>query len=320
MRGWKTALGAALTVVAGATFVACSGGGANSGNQAKAATPVATQFAPVVAASELVVGQNRFALGIIDQKTGQPVPDAATRFRFLKMESANQATPKSEADAKFIAPARDAGISGVVLHQHADGSAHPHVNVETDVGVYVAPVTFDQPGDWAVEATFTTKDGRPGKVVTGFKVTPQSQTPAVGSQAPRSKNATAADVTDVTQISTAIDPTPALYQETVDGAIAAGRPALVAFVTPGYCSTRFCGPAYEVVKKLIPTYGDKAALIHIEIYKDPLTKTLAEPVKEWKLQSEPYIFVIDRNGVITAKFEGPVSLAELDDAMKKVTS
>jgi hypothetical protein len=30
--------------------------------------------------------------------------------------------------------------------------------------------------------------------------------------------------------------------------------------------------------------------------------------------------VVDRNGIITDKFEGPVSLAELDEAMRKVTS
>ncbi len=36
--------------------------------------------------------------------------------------------------------------------------------------------------------------------------------------------------------------------------------------------------------------------------------------------TEPYIFVIDRGGIITAKFEGPVSFAELDAALKQVTS
>jgi len=45
----------------------------------------------------------------------------------------------------------------------------------------------------------------------------------------------------------------------------------------------------------------------------------ADAVTEWKLLSEPYLFVLDRGGVITAKFEGPVSLAELDAALAKVT-
>lgn len=312
-------------VALGLVLAAC--GGSSDSNEAAAPTAPATGaaaaapttgYGPVVAASELVVGENRFVLGIIDNATGQPLPDATVHFRFFTLQG-NQGTLKSEADARFIAPARDAGVSGIVEHRHADGSVHPHANVEADVGVYVARATFDQPGPWAVEASFATRDGKEGSIAARFEVKPESVTPAVGSPAPRTKNLTAADVTNLSEIDSAIEPVAALHQESVAGAIAAGKPALVAFVTPGYCSTRFCGPTYELVKKLIPVYGDKAALIHIEIYKDPINKVVADPVKEWKLQSEPYIFVLDRNGIITDKFEGPVSYAELDQALKKVT-
>jgi hypothetical protein len=46
----------------------------------------------------------------------------------------------------------------------------------------------------------------------------------------------------------------------------------------------------------------------------------ADAVAEWKLQSEPYLFVLDRTGIITATFEGPVSLAALDAALARVMS
>ena len=316
-----------LTAGVGIILAAC-GGSSESKEEAAVTTTAATAaraaeqktgFAPVVAASELAVGQNRFLLGIIDQATGQPVPDATVHFRFFTLQG-NQGTLRSEADARFIAPARDAGIAGVIQHRHADGSMHPHANIEADVGVYMARVTFDQPGPWGVEASYTTRDGTEGKLTTRFEVLPQPTTPAIGSQAPRTKNPTARDVRDLSQIDSAVEPVAALHQESVADALAAGKPTLVAFITPGYCSTRFCGPAYEVVKKLIPTYGDKAALIHIEVWKDPINKVPADAVTEWRLKSEPYIFVVDRNGVITDKFEGPVSLAELDEALRKVTS
>jgi hypothetical protein len=296
-----------------------SSGAQRTAASATQASQPRTGFGGVVAASELVVGENRFVFGIIDNATGQPVPDAQVRFRFFTVQG-NQGTLKSEADGTFIAPARDAGVAGIIQHKHADGTDHPHANVEADVGVYIATATFDQAGDWGVEAAFRTKDGKEDKATVPFKVLPQATTPAVGAQAPRTKNPTARDVKNLTEISSAIDPTPALYQTTVADAIAAGKPALVAFVTPGYCSTRFYGPAYEVVKKLLPTYGDKAALIHIEIWKDPIKRVPADAVAEWRLQTEPYIFVIDRNGAIAAKFEGPVSLAELEAALAKVTS
>jgi hypothetical protein len=318
---WRAAvvLGACALATA---LVACSGTApppAQPGSGATSATAPKEPFAPVVAVSELAVGDNRFALGIIDQATGQPLPDARVRLRFFTVQG-NQGTFRSEADAAFVAPARDAGVPPLVPHRHPDGSIHQHVNAEADVGVYVANVRFEQAGDWGVEALFQTADGREGRVAVPFKVAEQPSTPAIGSHAPRTRNLTARDVKDLSEISSAIDPVPAFHQESVAEAIAAGRPALVAFVTPGYCSTRFCGPAYEVMKKLLPAYQDKAALIHVEIYKDPLTKTYNDAVREWRLQSEPYFFVVDRNGIITAKFEGPTSLAELDEALRKVTS
>ena len=317
---------ALAVAITGIVLVAC--GDASQSNEAappqapttRTAQAGATQpFAPVVAVSERTVGENRFALGIIEQPKNQPLPDAQVHFRFFTVQG-NQATLRLEADARFVAPARDAGIAAVIQHRHADGSMHPHTNAEADVGVYVANVQFDRPGDWGVEATFRTADGREGRVTAPFKVLEQSTTPRVGDPAPRTRNLTVRDVKDLSQLDSSAEPSPLLHQETVADAIAAGRPALVAFITPGYCTTRFCGPAFEIVKKLVPKYGEKAALIHIEVWKDPLNKVPADAVVEWRLQSEPYIFVIDRNGTITAKFEGPVSLAELDEALHKVTS
>ncbi len=321
-------------IVAVVLITACGSRGSDSASrQAPAATaspasgasasPAATgasasPFAPVVASSDLAVGHNRFSLGITDQKTNQPLPDARVHFRFFTLKG-DQGTLRSEADARFVAPARDAGVTGIIQHRHPDGANHPHANVEADVGVYVADVQLDQPGSWGVQATFTTADGRQGQVNAGFDVLARSISPAIGAPAPRTRNLTIRDVKNLSEIDTAIEPDPALHQTTVADAIAAGKPVLVAFVTPGYCQTRFCGPTYELVRKLVPTYGDKAALIHIEIWKDPIAKTPFEAVAEWKLQSEPYIFVVDRAGNIAAKFSGPVGLAELDQAMAQVS-
>ena len=313
-------------IALGTVLASCGGSSEPKQVETPAGQAASTQAAPprtghggVVAASDLVVGENRFSLGIIDNDSGQPVPDAQVRMRFFTVQG-NQGTLRAEADGRFIAPARDAGVSGIIEHKHPDGTTHPHANVEADVGVYVAHVRFDQPGNWGVEAAFRTREGQEGKVTVPFTVLPEATTPAVGTPAPLTRNPTARDVPDLSRIDSAVEPVAALHQISVADAIAAGKPALVAFITPGYCATRFCGPTYELVKKLIPTYGDKAALIHIEVWKDPINRVQADAVTEWRLKSEPYLFVVDRNGVITDKFEGPVSLAELDEALRKVTS
>ena len=39
-------------------------------------------------------------------------------------------------------------------------------------------------------------------------------------------------------------------------------------------------------------------------------------MNDWYLQSEPWVFVIDADGIITARFEGPASPEELTTAVE----
>ena len=56
--------------------------------------------------------------------------------------------------------------------------------------------------------------------------------------------------------------------------------------------------------------------IHVEIYEDnDPTKGENGWVREWKLPSEPWVFVVGADGTIAARFEGTVSVRELDDAV-----
>jgi hypothetical protein len=56
--------------------------------------------------------------------------------------------------------------------------------------------------------------------------------------------------------------------------------------------------------------------IHVEVYaKNDPANGYNRWMKEWGLQSEPWVFVVGRDGRITAKFEGSVSVQELTDAV-----
>jgi hypothetical protein len=108
---------------------------------------------------------------------------------------------------------------------------------------------------------------------------------------------------------------------------------LVAFVTPAFCQTRFCGPVMEEV--VIPTseaYGDRIEIIHIEPFDlqaardgsfltsvDGGSIYLPAPiVSEWGLLTEPFIFVIDPDGTVAAKFEGIMEAEEVAAALDLV--
>jgi hypothetical protein len=114
----------------------------------------------------------------------------------------------------------------------------------------------------------------------------------------------------------------------VADALEAGKPLVVTFATPAYCQTRFCGPVVDNVKEVRAEFVDDVNFIHIEPFVldeegrlVPGTQgapAVTEPMQLWRLQTEPWIFVIDAEGVITARFEGAASTDELRRAIGEV--
>ena len=97
-----------------------------------------------------------------------------------------------------------------------------------------------------------------------------------------------------------------------------GKPQLIVFATPQFCTSRMCGPVVDIVRTLLPAYGKRVAFTHQEIWQDFASKKAFSTVDEWGLQSEPWIFVVDGEGIIRAKFEGLVSQVELEAALQQI--
>jgi hypothetical protein len=270
--------------------------------------------------SEYVLGENRFAFGLLSPETGAPIVDATVHLRFYELGDGEAL--RFEADAISRVPARDAGIQEQVEHRHADGSVHTHFNVGEEVGVYTAMVSFDKQGEWGVEIEIEKPDADIEETLTPrFVVTNQATTPPVGFDAPRSENRTVDDVDDITLIDSSANPSEEMHTVTIKEAIEAGRPVLVLFAVPGFCTSRLCGPELDIMRKLYPEWKDRVEFIHVEFYDDPGTnRIVSQAAQEWGLRTEPWFFLIDANGKIAAKFEGPTSMDELVDAMTRVTS
>ena len=105
---------------------------------------------------------------------------------------------------------------------------------------------------------------------------------------------------------------------TFDDAIAQGKPQLIVFATPQFCTSRMCGPVVDIVRSLIPTYGKRVAFIHQEIWQDFADKKVFPTIEEWRLITEPWIFVVDGQGIIRAKFEGLVTTREVESALQQI--
>ncbi len=187
--------------------------------------------------------------------------------------------------------------------------------------IYVAKVSTPTPGKYWILAKPT--GGREIQALGNLVVRKHAKAPEVGDRAVPSRNPTldaGAPAASVRAATTAEPPDLNLLRTTVAAAMGANRPFVVTFATPLYCQTRTCGPVVQVAQSVARDWQSKGVdFIHIEIYEDnDPSKGTNRWVGEWKLPTEPFTFVVDRNGVIRTRLEGAFSAAELEAAVSKV--
>ena len=184
-------------------------------------------------------------------------------------------------------------------------------------GLYVAAVQLDQAGTWGLEVSGTAGGQTLAVARVRFDVKATPDTPAIGSPAPRSNNPTRRDVDDIKKIASEATPC-SMHELSIAQAIELKKPVVVSFTTPGFCATQYCAPQLQATQALQAKMGDRASFVHVEIFKDPNTRTVWETVTEWKLATEPWTFLIDRAGLVTDKFEGPAPADELEAALSRL--
>ncbi len=187
-----------------------------------------------------------------------------------------------------------------------------------DVGkgqkIYVADLDISGPGKYFLlaEPVGGTKIQGVGNVV----VEKQTKTPAVGDRAFPSKTPTLADA-PAAKLTTRTPPDTELLRVSVADALARKEPFVVAFATPKFCESRTCGPVVDVVDA-VRRHVRGVEFIHVEIYEENNPALgVNRWVQEWKLPTEPWVFLVGRDGRIKAKFEGAVSERELEAAVRR---
>ena len=305
--------GSARVVPIGLLLVVCLLGHASAATAGELAPTVAGSLQPMITTSELVVGANRFAFGLLKDGSLLAAGDVALRVYDIREQEAQliAVTPAVYHPLELIDQGRQ-------IHVHPDGTRHAH-DTATDVhGIYVAELTLERPGPWGLEIVVRRANGAVEAARLSVNALPQPRSPMPGTAAPRSRNLVAGDVSDLRQIDSSEPPDARLHQTVIADAIRDGRPQVIVFATPKYCTSRVCGPVLDVVRTLIPAYGRRVAFVHQEIWQPGGMQKLTPTVEEWNLRSEPWTFVVDGDGMIRARFEGLTTRRELEAVLRQM--
>jgi hypothetical protein len=248
-------------------------------------------------------GNSRMAFGVIAQD-GTPVYGPTAIYV--------APNPGAPAEGPFVAPA------DVLLTQARYRSKQAATTNDPFVAVYGAQVKFPKRGQYAVLATTKKSDGSLTGATGQVNVSTKGADPipAIGEKAPVVHTDTVASAKgDISKIDTRQPPSD---MHEVDFADVVGKkPVALLFATPQLCASRVCGPVTDIELQMKSKYGDRMTFIHQEVYVDNQTsKGLREPLRQFNLPSEPWLFVVDKTGTITARLEGSIGVKQFEDAVK----
>jgi hypothetical protein len=295
---------AALTVLSCLFLVGCGGSGGDAikvGDPGGGMTLEELWRAPgddvafVPGTGTYVPGNVRVSFLVVDSKGRLVTLPTARVFVATALDSA----PFLETSAKL----ERIGVPGETV---ADASH-----------IYVAQLKLRHPGKYWMLAQ---PEGGSEEVqaIGNVVVTKSDSPPDVGDPAIPSKTPTLESAGgDASKITTRTPPDESLLEYSIADSLRAKVPFVVTFATPKFCASRTCGPVVDVDEEVAKRFeGSDVRFIHVEVYEgnDP-ANGYNRWMQEWGLKTEPWTFLVGRDGKIVARFEGVVSVSELEQAV-----
>ena len=281
--------GAVAIALAAVVAPACT----DSGDR-RVITSSEAAFVPVIESSDIYVGVPRLVVTLLERDTQPDFPDGAT-FRI-----------------RFFDPTED----GIKFHSDAELK---EIDVE-GLRYLIAPdPPFETAGQWALAVTVELPGGTAESTPRlPFLVRGTATGLTAGDQAPSVNTPTISDGV----LERMAEPTPeaiGLYERSALELITSGEPVLIVWASAERCAgRRACVRALEQATALLQR--GVIAVVHVEPFGRPrapmLQRLIDEANEAWSIEAEPQFYLVDRNGVIAARFEIVVELAELEAAME----
>jgi hypothetical protein len=217
-------------------------------------------------------------------------------------------SPNAAAKGPFLAPADPMSVQPQFRSKQNSGPGGIKA-------IYAAQLPVPSAGTFTVlSLTRTSKGliGAPGEIA----ATKTSPIPDVGQRPPDIATDTVATVHGDTALLTTRQPPEQMHSVSFDKVLGR-KPIVLLFSTPQFCISRVCGPVTDVAVQLQHEFGDKITFIHEEVYvNNQPSKGLRPQLKAFHLRTEPWLFTINRKGVIAARLEGAFGTTELTQAIK----
>ena len=216
--------------------------------------------------------------------------------------------PKTPAQGPYLAPADPM----VVAPQYRSKQNAGPGGIKA---IYSAQIPLPHPGTYTVLALTKTSHGlvgSPGEVA----VAKSSPIPNVGQRPPAIATDTEATVHGDSALLTTRLPAESMHSVSFKQVLGK-RPVALLFSTPQLCISKVCGPVTDIAVSLQKQFAGKIDFIHQEVYVDNQpTKGLRPQLKAFHLRTEPWLFTINRQGVITSRLEGAFGVNEVRQALQ----
>jgi hypothetical protein len=271
-------------------------------------------------------GENRFGFGVFTRSAREQVGDAEVALYAAKAPAGSppksSGDPQGRAGLEFALGGRARGpYPAEIVSLETEGPFTAKTTADDpDSGkvVYTTNVDFPSNGEWRIAAMIRNGDELEATLLPSAVVGQFTTVPRVGERPPAISTPTFESVGgDRTKLTTRIPPETMAESDFAD--VLGKKPVALLFATPQFCESRVCGPVVDVAAQVQRDYEDQVEFIHMEIYNDnDPGKGVRPQVRDFNLPSEPWLFVIDRNGRITTEIEGAFGAGELTEAVKEV--
>jgi hypothetical protein len=314
----------ALAALGVALLAGC--GGSGKGEEAERSAPSTTEFpsAKDKTMDQLLNDSGAKQTNLVVAPAAQSFVQGVNRYPFGVFTKGNEQIADADVALYF---AKDAGspVEGPLPARVTSLETKPAYRAQTSgaggdaTSVYVVPkVDFDRSGPWLAVAMIKGNGGLEASRVPSPDIGQFPRIPEVGQRPPRIDTPTAQSVGgDLAKIDTRIPPD---QMHEVNFADVLGKqPVVLIFATPALCQSRVCGPVVDVAQEVADEYKGKADFIHMEVYNNnEIAKGIRPQLRAFGLESEPWTFLIGKEGKVKDRIEGAYGVPELEEAMKAI--